>query len=127
MMRRVYFLALLPLSFALLLPLAEVRGELAWLHGISIPDCLGKRCCDDYHAKPLPPVHGVKRFCCDDYCPKVLPPVLPVKHFCCDDYCPKLLPHVHCPPCTPLTCPPPRPHCRTSRGIAPPTGNPLVK
>lgn len=121
--RRVALLLLLLLSAIPWLPPAEGRAELAWFHGIRIPDCVGKRCCDDYHAKPLPPVRAVKKFCWDDYCPKPLPPALPVKQFCCDDYCPKLWPKIHCPPCGPLTCPPPWSPCPPGRCPAPSHGN----
>jgi hypothetical protein len=77
------------------------------LHGIFVPDCIGKRCCDDYQAKPLPPTCQVKQFCRDDYCPKPMPCPLHVQRFCCDDYCPKPWPWIFCPPCSDLSCPPP--------------------
>ena len=84
-----------------------------WFHGIHIPNCIRKCCCDDYHPKPLPPVCGVKKFCCDDYCHKPLPCPVKVKRFCCDDYCHKRFPWIFCPPCSDLKCPLPLPRCGT--------------
>lgn len=66
-------------------------------HSKCWPDCVGKFCCDDYCAKPLPclPV-GKMGFACDDYCRQPLPcPPFGKTGFCCDDYCRKPQP----PPC----------------------------
>ncbi len=75
------------------------------------PDCVGKRCCDDYVRKPKPCATGVTCFECPDYCPKPAPCAYPLKAFCCDDYCPKRLPPVCCPSdknwqCVPSRLPP---------------------
>jgi hypothetical protein len=80
------------------------------LHGVCVPDCVRKRCCDDYHAKPLTPVRCLNACCCDDYCSKPLPCPARVKRFCCDDYCPKKSPCIICPPCSKLKCPATMPH-----------------
>lgn len=72
------------------------------------PDCVGKVCCDDYQAKPLPCAVGVKCFECPDYCRKPLPCAQGVKCFECPDYCPKRLPPVCCASGKNLRCVPTR-------------------
>lgn len=62
--------------------------------GFCWPDRVGKFCCDDYQAKPIPCAIRVTRFECPDYCPKPLPCPVPVKASCRDDFCPKRLPPV---------------------------------
>jgi hypothetical protein len=80
------------------------------LVGCSVPDCVGKWCCDDYCPKKEPCVCAPLAFCCDDYCPKKEPCVCTPLNFCCDDYCRKCLPKVCFPPlcdylqCRPASC-----------------------
>ncbi len=77
---------------------ANAFEPLSLLHGHSKcwPDCVGKFCCDDYCAKPLPCLPlGKTRFDCDDYCRKPIPcqPAGKTTTFC-DEYCRKPLPPV---------------------------------
>jgi hypothetical protein len=106
MFKQVSLPAMLLAMFLVSSPLgaAEVRREV--LHGVYVPNCICKRCCDDYCAKPLPPVCCVKATCCDDYCAKPLPCPGCVKRFCCDDYCAKKPPCIICPSTKGLKCPP---------------------
>jgi hypothetical protein len=77
--------------------------------GVCVPDCIKKRCCDDYCAKPEPKACCAKISCCDNYCAKPEPCLKCVKKFCCDDYCRKPIPCAKCPPCNgdKLKCSPP--------------------
>ena len=87
-------------------PLVARESGYELLHGIHVPDCIRKRCCDDYCPKPPPCPVKVEQFCCDDYCPKPLPCPVKAGKFCCDDYCPKAFPCIICPSCAELKCPP---------------------
>jgi hypothetical protein len=79
------------------------------LIGGSVPDCVGKWCCDDYCGKREPCVCAPLSFCCDDYCPKKEPCVGAPLNFCCDDYRCKCLPRVCSPPLFEfLKCGPPK-------------------
>ena len=66
--------------------------------GCTVPDCIGKWCCDDYKPKCLPCVKVPLCFGCDDYCRKSMPRVCTPLCFTCDDYCKK---------CQPPACRPP--------------------
>ena len=96
------------------------------LHGVYVPNCVCKRCCDDYCPKPMPRACGVKSFCCDDYCRKSEPCPAYVTRFCCDDYVPKCQPRVFCPPGNNLKCPPRPSQCAAGTASAVPTIQPAV-
>ncbi|MCO6458364.1 MAG: hypothetical protein J5I93_23905 [Pirellulaceae bacterium] len=105
-MNRVFGLCIVLMLTSVPAALAGDRGH-GWLGPVCWPDCLGRRCCDDYDVKPLPCPWPVKCFECDDYCPRPLPCIVPIKKFCPDDYCPKCPPPVCGPPRGDLVCPPP--------------------
>ena len=87
------------------------------LIGCSVPDCVGKWCCDDYCGKKEPCVCAPLRFCCDDYRPKQEPCVGASLNFCCDDYCRKCPPRVGSPPLFELLkCGPPKGPASCSNG-----------
>src|SRR5262245_32864567 len=98
--RTIAFLAVL----ALVRQYPAVCGGGDLLHGVAVPNCVCKYCCDDYCPKPLPCVCGIRNFCCDDYCAKPYPCPACVKASCCDDYCPKCPPRIFCPPNSNLKC-----------------------
>lgn len=70
----------------------------------SVPDCVGKWCCDDYCSKAQPCIQTPLRLCCDDYCRKILPCLKIPLCFGCDDYCRKCTPPICSPQCTELQC-----------------------
>ncbi len=87
------------MSVGLLLLSSQAASALDLWKGLaglshSVPDCVGKTCCDDYRGKCPPPPRPVKRPECDDYRRKCAPCTVPVKQFACDDYRGKCLPPV---------------------------------
>jgi hypothetical protein len=93
-----------------------------WLD-CSVPDCIGRWCCDDYDVKCLPCANVSFCFGCDGYCCKRLPCTCVSLCFQCDDYCKKCLPTACTPPLlNDAKCGPPPP-CRCQRCCTPP---PLV-
>lgn len=96
------------------------------LHGVHVPNCVCKRCCDDYCRKPMPRACGVKCFCYDDYCAKPEPCATCVQRYCCDDYVPKCLPRALCPPGANLKCPPRSTNCASRAAAAVPTVKPVA-
>jgi hypothetical protein len=93
---------LLPVALiATLLPCSTSRADeprTDFLFGICVPDCVKKRCCDDYCSKSIPKTPCAKMSCCDNYCAKPVPCPKCIKKSCCDDYCRKPLPCAKCPP-----------------------------